>query len=77
MTYILPVLYVIVSYTFFLLAGCFDTAIKLQISVSYTHLSVPPETLALFVSEFYEEFENRFGSHIHILDWALHLDEGQ
>ena len=25
---------------------------------------------------FMEEFENRFGSHIHILDWALHLDEG-
>ena len=38
--------------------------------------SVPPETLALVVSEFYEEFERRFGSHIHILDWALHLDEG-
>ena len=38
--------------------------------------SVPPETLALIVSEFYEEFEKRFGSHIHILDWALHLDEG-
>ncbi|MBS5088232.1 MAG: serine/arginine repetitive matrix protein 2 [Clostridiaceae bacterium] len=38
--------------------------------------SVPPETLALIVSEFYEEFENRFDSHIHILDWALHLDEG-
>ncbi len=31
MTYILPVLYVIVSYTFFLLAGCFDNAIILQI----------------------------------------------
>ena len=31
MTYIFPVLYVIVSYTFFLLAGCFDNAIKLQI----------------------------------------------
>ena len=38
--------------------------------------SVPPGTLALIVSEFYEEFERRFGSHIHILDWALHLDEG-
>ena len=38
--------------------------------------SVPLETLALIVSEFYEEFEKRFGSHIHILDWALHLDEG-
>ena len=31
MTYILPVLYVIVSYTFFLLTGFFDNAIKLQI----------------------------------------------
>ena len=39
--------------------------------------SVPPGTLALIVSEFYEEFERRFGSHIHILDWALHLDEGR
>ena len=38
--------------------------------------SIPPGTLALIVSEFYEEFERRFGSHIHILDWALHLDEG-
>ena len=38
--------------------------------------SVPPGTLALIVSEFYEEFERRFGSHIHILDWAPHLDEG-
>lgn len=28
------------------------------------------------VSEFYEEFEKRFGTHVHILDWALHLDEG-
>lgn len=31
--------------------------------------SVPPGTLALIVSEFYEEFERRFDSHIHILDW--------
>ena len=31
MTYILPVLYVVVSYTFFLLVGFFDNAIKLQI----------------------------------------------
>lgn len=31
MTYILPVLYVIVSYTFFLLAVCFGNAITLQI----------------------------------------------
>ena len=38
--------------------------------------SAPPETLVQVVSEFYEEFEKRFGSHVHILNWALHLDEG-
>ena len=38
--------------------------------------SVPPDTLFSIVNEFYEEFDKRFGSHIHILDWALHLDEG-
>jgi len=38
--------------------------------------SVPAETLVLIVGEFYEEFERRFGSHVHLLDWALHLDEG-
>ena len=38
--------------------------------------SVQPDTLFSIVNEFYEEFERRFGSHIHILDWALHLDEG-
>ena len=32
--------------------------------------------LFLLVNEFIQEFERRFGSHIHILDWALHLDEG-
>ena len=29
---------------------------------------VPPETLFRIVNEFSEEFERRFGSHIHILD---------
>ena len=38
--------------------------------------SVSPDTLFSIVNEFYQEFERRFGSHIHILDWALHLDEG-
>lgn len=38
--------------------------------------SMPPDVLLQIVYEFYEEFERRFGSHIHILDWALHLDEG-
>ena len=26
--------------------------------------------------KFCQEFEERFGSHVHILDWALHMDEG-
>ena len=38
--------------------------------------SVPPDTLFSIVNEFYEEFERRFGSHIHIFDWELHLDAG-
>ena len=31
--------------------------------------------LAEIAAEFFEEFDRRFGKHIHILDWALHLDE--
>lgn len=38
--------------------------------------SVQPEILLLIVNEFYGEFEKRFGKHIRILDWALHLDGG-
>ncbi len=38
--------------------------------------SVSPETLLTVVNDFYVEFEKRFGSHVHVLDWALHLDEG-
>ena len=37
--------------------------------------SVPPEVLAKVVAEFFEEFEKRYSSHVHILDWALHMDE--
>lgn len=37
--------------------------------------SVTPDALAKVVAEFFEEFEKRYGSHVHILDWALHLDE--
>lgn len=37
--------------------------------------SVPPEVLAKIAAEFFEEFKKRFGDHIHILDWSLHLDE--
>lgn len=38
--------------------------------------SVPPEVLAQVAAEFFKEFDRRFGSHVHILDWAIHLDEG-
>ena len=27
------------------------------------------------VTEFIEEFKAKFGDHVHVLDWALHLDE--
>lgn len=37
--------------------------------------SVPPEVLLQVVTDFIAEMERRFGSHIHTLDWALHLDE--
>lgn len=37
--------------------------------------TVEPELLAVIAAEYFEEFERRFGSHVHILDWALHLDE--
>ena len=37
--------------------------------------TVPPDVLAKVVAEFFEEFEKRYGSHVHILDWALHMDE--
>ena len=37
--------------------------------------SVSPAVLAEIAAEFFEEFDRRFGKHIHILDWALHLDE--
>lgn len=35
----------------------------------------PPEVLTAIVQEFMETITERFGSHVHILDWALHLDE--
>ena len=38
--------------------------------------SVPGELLAEIAVEFFAEIEEKFGSHVHILDWALHLDEG-
>ena len=38
--------------------------------------SESPEILCFIATEFFTEFDERFGEHIHILDWALHLDEG-
>lgn len=34
-----------------------------------------PEIFAEIAGEYFEEFNKRFGEHIHILDWSLHLDE--
>jgi len=45
------------------------------IQIGTMEQSVPPEVLAEIASEFFEEFKRRFGKHIHILDWSLHLDE--
>lgn len=45
----------------------------LQIGTKEEH--VPAETLLIIATEFFAEYENRFGSRVHILDWALHLDE--
>ena len=33
------------------------------------------EVLLAVVTEFIEEFKARFGDHVHVLDWTLHLDE--
>lgn len=38
--------------------------------------AVTPDVLTKVVAEFFEEFDKRYGPHIHILDWALHLDDG-
>ena len=35
----------------------------------------PPEVLTAIVTEFFATREERFGEHVHVLDWALHLDE--
>lgn len=37
--------------------------------------TVAPSVLAEVAAEYFEKFNARFGSHVHILDWALHLDE--
>lgn len=37
--------------------------------------SVPGPVLAQIAAEYFEKYNERFGEYIHILDWALHLDE--
>ncbi len=34
-----------------------------------------PDVLTAIVTEFFAEMEKRFGEHVHVLDWALHMDE--
>ena len=46
-----------------------------MIQIGTMEHSVPPDVLAEVAAEFFEEFQKRFGDHIHILDWSLHLDE--
>ncbi len=36
---------------------------------------VPYDVLTMIVNEFMNEFQERFGDHVRILDWALHVDE--
>lgn len=38
--------------------------------------SVDGETLAKIACAFFAEMEERYGEHIHFLDWSLHTDEG-
>ncbi len=37
--------------------------------------TVSADVFAQISAEYFEEFNKRYGSHVHILDWALHLDE--
>ena len=37
--------------------------------------TVTADVLAKVMVYYFEEFNKRYGSHVHILDWALHLDE--
>ena len=44
-----------------------------QLGTKNNHASA--EDLLNIVTEFIEEFKAKFGGHVHVLDWALHLDE--
>ncbi len=45
------------------------------IQIGTIEQSVDPDILFEIAAAFFEEFEERFGEHVHILDWSLHLDE--
>lgn len=45
-----------------------------QIGTREEHIS--GEMLRHIIADFFEEFEKRFGKHVHILNWSLHMDEG-
>ena len=45
-----------------------------QLGTLESHAS--PKELFQIATEFMDEFHERFGKHVRILDWALHLDEG-
>lgn len=45
-----------------------------QIGTREEHIS--GEMLRHITADFFEEFEKRFGKHVHILNWSLHMDEG-
>ena len=45
----------------------------IQIGTKEEH--VDPILLLKIASDYFSEFEKRFGTNVHILDWALHLDE--
>ena len=45
------------------------------IQIGTMEQSVPSSVLAEIAAEFFEEFQRRFGEHVHILNWSLHLDE--
>ena len=44
-----------------------------QLGTKDDHASA--EDLLNIVTEFIEEFKAKYGEHVHVLDWALHLDE--
>ena len=68
----------------------YGSMIRAGLNVRYNKKTCPEETLyqlgtldkhasAEILVEIFEElkkeFEERFGSHVHIIDWALHMDE--